>query len=294
MQTGGQTHNVVVEHVIRRAGDTGILSSALPDQLEQVVDARQDVVHKDNRVKDLLLVLTKLVERDEGGVSNLSEVLDSVVEVSSRPHRGSDLDPKARRLGEGIKDAEESLGLVGRSVFVDGDVDVVVPEDSSDSEERSKEIGNDVERVVKVDGKEVLVLLAREVTPDDTRLVVGMIIGGERAIVEGVGVALGRGREPGKQAPRLAPGGHLAEERGVSLLGLLGIHGLGVSGALFGVVWAERGEELNDAIALIKRWQLRLVARSRTRADRVRLAFATHARPRLHRRRLYEGRGTRQ
>ena len=99
------------------------------------------------------------MERHERGVAHLGEVLDAVVERAARALRGPDGDPQAHASAERIEDAEESLGLVRRAVLVNRDVHVVVAEDSCNSEEGSEEIRDDVERVVEVDGEEVLVCL---------------------------------------------------------------------------------------------------------------------------------------
>jgi hypothetical protein len=239
-----------VEHIVRGTGDTSILSPTLPDQLEQIVDARQDVVHEDDRVEDLLLVLPQLVQRHQRRVSDLCEVLDSMVKRSPRPHRRPNLDSQAGRLGEGVKDSEEGFRLVGRSVLVDGDVDVVVSEDSGDSEEGGEEVWDDVKGVVEVDSEEVLVLLAGEASSGGRELVA--VGGGEGGVVfvtvGEVGGAVGFGGTPREPAAGLAPARELlAEERGVALLGLLDVHRLGVTGALFGVVGGEGGEEFDDA-----------------------------------------------
>lgn len=101
-----------MEHVVGRAGDSGVLTATLPDELEQVVDARQNVVHEDDRVKDLLLALAELVKRHKRSVPDLGQVLDSVVERSSRSHRRPDLDPQTSRSGDGVKDLEQGLSLV--------------------------------------------------------------------------------------------------------------------------------------------------------------------------------------
>lgn len=53
--------------------------------------------------------------------------------------------------------------MVVGAILVDGDKDVVVAEDGSDAEESGKEVGDDVERIVEVDGKEILVLFVGEV-----------------------------------------------------------------------------------------------------------------------------------
>ena len=44
-----------MEHVIRSAGDTGIVQAALVDELEEVVHAGKDIVHEDDRIKVLIL-----------------------------------------------------------------------------------------------------------------------------------------------------------------------------------------------------------------------------------------------
>jgi hypothetical protein len=48
--------------------------------------------------------------------------------------------------------------LVCGSIFVDGDVDVVVTQDSCGPEECGEEVWNNVEGVVEVDGEKILVV----------------------------------------------------------------------------------------------------------------------------------------
>ncbi len=49
--------------------------------------------------------------------------------------------------------------MVCRSVFVDGDKDVLVSQHRRDSEKGGKEVGDDIKRVVQVDGDKVLVVI---------------------------------------------------------------------------------------------------------------------------------------
>ena len=72
------THEVLVEHVVRGAGDARVVASALPDELEEVVDAGEDVVHEDDGVEHLALRVAELVERP-------SVELDAPEDAEKRP-----------------------------------------------------------------------------------------------------------------------------------------------------------------------------------------------------------------
>jgi len=150
--------NVVVVHVVSSASDAGVVDAALVYEFEDVVYAGEDVVHEDDGVEVLAVGVAELVEGDEGGVADLCEVFDTVVEGTPGTHGGADGDAHADAAGEGVEDAEKSFCLVCGTVFVDGDVDVVVTEDGCDAEEDGKEVGDDVEGVVKIDGEVVFVL----------------------------------------------------------------------------------------------------------------------------------------
>ena len=82
-------------------------------------------------------------------------------ERSSRPHGRPNRHTHPNRSGERVKDAQERLRLVRGTIFVYGDEDIWVAEDGSNPEESREEVGNDVERIVEVDGEEVLVTLRR-------------------------------------------------------------------------------------------------------------------------------------
>ena len=159
----GDTHDIVVKHVIRRTRDPGVLPPALPDQLEHVVHAGQDVVHEDHRIKDLALGIPQFVQGHHGRVPDLGEVFDPMVERSSGSHRGTDDDPHPHDPRQRVKDPEERLGLVVGPVLVDRDEHIVVPEHSGRPEHGREQVRDDVKRVVKVDGKKVLVLLGHQV-----------------------------------------------------------------------------------------------------------------------------------
>lgn len=165
----GATHNVVVVHVIRRTGDTRILPPRLPDQLEQIIHAGQDIVHEYDRVKDLVLVVAQLVEGDHRRVPDFCEVFDTVVELTPRAHGCADDHAQTDGSRECVKDPQEGLGLVVGPVLVDRDKDVVIAQNRRRSEKSREDIGNDVERVVQVDGEEVFVLLSLQVPLDPIR-----------------------------------------------------------------------------------------------------------------------------
>jgi len=126
MQLRRKTHNIVVKHVITSTRNPRVLPPTLPDQLQQIIHARQDIVHEHDRIKHDLLVLPQLMQRHQRCVPNLCQVLNPMIERSPRPHTRPDLDPQSSDLSESVKDSEEGFGLVGGSVLVDGDVDVGV------------------------------------------------------------------------------------------------------------------------------------------------------------------------
>ena len=72
--------DLIVKHVVGGAGDTGVLPTRLPDELEQVIDARQNVVHEDDGVEDFALGITELVERHKSGVADFGEIFNAVIE----------------------------------------------------------------------------------------------------------------------------------------------------------------------------------------------------------------------
>jgi len=47
--------DLLVIHVIGSTCDTCVVPAALPDELQEVVDAGQDVVHEDDGIKELIL-----------------------------------------------------------------------------------------------------------------------------------------------------------------------------------------------------------------------------------------------
>ena len=153
-----------MEHVVRGTSDACVVLSALPYQLQQVVHAWENIVHEDDRVKVLVLCVPQLVQRHKRCIAHLREVLDAVVERTARTHRRPDRHAHADTARERVKNAQERLRLVRRPVLVDRHVDVVVPKDGSDPEERREQVWDDVERVVEVDGEEVLVVVRPEST----------------------------------------------------------------------------------------------------------------------------------
>jgi len=152
-------------HVIRGASDASIIQTALENELEEIVDTRKNIVHEHDGIKVLVLCVSQLMERHKGSVSNLGEILDPVVERAACALRCAYGDSETNRASECVKNAEERLGLVRRAILVNGYVNVVVTQDGGNAKEGSKDVWNDVEGVVKVNGEEVLVLSARVITP---------------------------------------------------------------------------------------------------------------------------------
>jgi len=53
--------DLFVEHVISGTSQTRVLPPTLPDELEEVIHAGKDIVHEDDRVEDLPIVVSKFV-----------------------------------------------------------------------------------------------------------------------------------------------------------------------------------------------------------------------------------------
>lgn len=239
-----RTHDIIVVHVIRRTGDTRILSPTLPNQLEQVVHARQDIIHENDRVKDFSVIVTKLVEGQHGGVSNFGEVFDTMVEQTAGTHRCSDDDPQTDRSREGIKNLQECLCLVVGTVFVDGDKDIVVAQDGSCSEECRKDIRDNVKRVVQVDGEEVLVLPRLQIPLDTVHPVVSS---GRRHGQMGITLTAKQFAQPARVGPRLL----VPDKRRVPFFDLFDVERLRVAETFLGVVGGEGADELEDMETLL-------------------------------------------
>jgi len=60
-----------VVHIICGTGDPGVALPALPDKLEEVVDAGENVVHEDDGFK--VLGITEVVGRAESGITDFNE-----------------------------------------------------------------------------------------------------------------------------------------------------------------------------------------------------------------------------
>lgn len=247
-----------MKHVIRRTRDPGVLPPTLPDQLEHVVHARQDVVHENHRIKDLALGIPQFVQGHHGRVPDLGEVFDPMVERSSGSHRGTDDDPHPDHPSERVKDPEERLGLVVGSVLVDRDEDVVVPQHAGRPEHGREQVRNDVKRVVEVDGKKVLVLLGHQVA----LLVFVPPVRAQRVRVSFIEVGslgvhqIGRMRvwyhSPASESepPFTGVVRLVTDERFITFVHLLCVLLLRLSEAFLGMVRGERGDDLEHSVAL--------------------------------------------
>lgn len=242
-----RTDDVVVVHVIGGTGDASILSATLPDQFKQIVDTGKDIVHEDDRVEHFVLVVSQLVQGYHGGIPDLCQVLDTMVELTSGSHRSPNDDSQSDCPGERVKDAQESFRLVVGAVLVDRHVNIVITEDSGGPKERGEDIRNDVERVVQVDGEEVLVLLALKVPSDILHLA--------RPSAERELRVRRRAAEQAGKPARAGPRAFMANEGDVPLVHLLGVEVLHVSRALFGVMWRERADQLEDVVSLLQGWE---------------------------------------
>ena len=149
-------------HVVRSTSDPRILFPTLPDQLQHIIHTWQDIIHEHDRIEHLVFVIPQFVQRDHGGVTDFGEILYPMIELTSRTHTGPNDNSQADSSGESIEYLQEGFRLITRSILVYRHEDILVSENSSDAEERGKDIGNDVERIVKVDSEEVFVLLGRK------------------------------------------------------------------------------------------------------------------------------------
>lgn len=151
-------------HVVCSAGYTSVVQTALVNKFEDIINTREDVVHKHYGIKILVLGVSEFVKWYKGSISDFGKILDTVVERAPCALRGTDGNPEANRARERIEDAEKCFRLVGGTILVYRDKDVVVTKDGRDTKEGRKKVRNDIERIVKVDGKEILVLSGGEVT----------------------------------------------------------------------------------------------------------------------------------
>ena len=158
------TYELFVVHVVRCTGDARVIPPTLPDELQEVVHTWQDVVHEDDRVKVLVLRVAQLMQWHERSVPHLRQVLYSVVERTASTHRGPNGHPHADTPTQRIEYPEERLRLIRRPVLVYRHVHVGVAQNGRHAEEGSEQIWDDVERVVEVDGEEVLVVVRPETT----------------------------------------------------------------------------------------------------------------------------------
>ena len=99
------------------------------------------------------------MERHESSVPHFRQIFYTMVEVAPRSHRGANLDPQSSRPAERVKYPQEGFCLIVRPILVDRHVDVLETKNGRDLEESRKKVGYDVERVVQVDSKEILVVV---------------------------------------------------------------------------------------------------------------------------------------
>ena len=174
------------------------------------------------------------MEGYKGSISDFCEILDTVIKCTAGALRGADRHTKTDGARERVENAQKSFCLVCGAILVNRDINVMITKDGRDTKESRKEVWNDVEGIVKVDGKEVLVLSGREVTS----------VGVERGLFltwAGNGVEV---TETKIKEPRFRRRGVVADERGISLACLLHIEGIEISSALAGVMRREGAEEV--------------------------------------------------
>lgn len=65
-------------------GDPGVLKTRLPDELEQVIGAGQNVIDEDDGIESLAGMISHLPQRREGGIADLGKVFDPTLLLSRR------------------------------------------------------------------------------------------------------------------------------------------------------------------------------------------------------------------
>jgi hypothetical protein len=211
-----------VVHVICSAGNTGVVQTALINKFEEVINTREDVVHEHYSIKILVFGVSQFVEGYKGSISDLCKILDAVVKCTARALRGADRNTEANGARECVENAQKSFCLICRTILVDGDINVVVTKDGGDAEEGRKEVWNDIERIVKIDGKEIFVLSGGEVTSVAVVRCLFLTWAGDWVEIT----------ETKVKEPRFRRRGVVADEGGISLACLLYIQGIKISGAL--------------------------------------------------------------
>ena len=105
-------------HIIRRTRNPRIIPPTLPNKLQEVVHARQDIVHEYNRVEILVLRVPQLMQRHERRVPHLRQILNPMIERPPCAHRRLDLHPQPHAPAQRIKYPQQRLRLVRRPVLV--------------------------------------------------------------------------------------------------------------------------------------------------------------------------------
>jgi hypothetical protein len=126
---GRRTYQFFVEHVICRAGNPGVIQTALVNEFKEVVHTGEDVVHEDYGIEILVLGVSLLVKGHKSSIANFCEILDTVVKRSTCALRCTDGNTKSDRAGQSVENAEKCLCLVCGAVLIDGDKDIVVTKD---------------------------------------------------------------------------------------------------------------------------------------------------------------------
>lgn len=85
-------------HIVSSASDTGVVFPRLPDEFEEVVDARENVVHEYDGVEVFVFRFAELVKRNESRVADFGEIFDTVVELASGALRCANHDAHADAL----------------------------------------------------------------------------------------------------------------------------------------------------------------------------------------------------
>ena len=107
----------------------------------------------------LSVVISQFMERYESGISHFSQIFDTMVKIAPRSPRGANFDPQPSRPTKRVEYPQEGFRLIVGPILVDRHVDVLETKDGRDLEESRKQVGYDIERVIQVDSKEVLVVV---------------------------------------------------------------------------------------------------------------------------------------
>lgn len=148
-----------MEHIIRRTSNPRIIPPTLPNQLQQIIHTRQNIIHKHNRIKILILCVPQLVQGHKRSVSDFSEIFYPMIERASCSRRSPNHNAHTHRPTECVEYPKEGFRLVRRAVFVNGHKNVLVPQHRSCPKQSREQIRNNVKRVVQINSEKVFVVI---------------------------------------------------------------------------------------------------------------------------------------